>query len=174
MAEAPSAGRSSQRADHGAGHGASHGASGMGHGEIFDREIHVRGIAIFGIGLAILIVVSAVAMWGMFKVLLARQVAGDVPPSALVLQEGHLPVPQPHLQTTPEKDLLALRTREDSLLHSYGWVNEADAIARIPVDRAMELLLQGGLPTRAEPLPWTRPGTWRDPTQQRLQREGAP
>lgn len=158
-----------ERATHGASHGAGH-----GHTEIFDGEIHVRGIAIFGIGLGILIVLSGVAMWGMFKVLLSRQVAGDVPPSALVLQEGNLPVPAPHLQTTPEKDLLALRAREDSLLHSYGWVNQADAIARIPVDRAMEILLQNGLPTRAEPLPWTRPGTWRDPTQQHLQREVAP
>lgn len=160
--------RSAGHADHGQGHG------GMGHTEAFDGEIHVRGIAIFGIGLGILIVISAAAMWGMFKVLLARQVAGDVPPSALVLEEGNLPVPLPHLQTAPEKDLMALRAREDSLLHSYGWVNQADAIARVPVGRAMELLLQTGLPTRAEPLPWTRPGTWRDPTQQHLQREVAP
>jgi len=156
------------------GHGAAHG-HGPGHApEVFDREIHVRGIVLFGIFLTVLILVSGAAMWGLAQYLKAREVARDVPPSPLVLREGVPPVPEPHLQTTPEQDLRALRAHEDSLLHSYGWVDAPAGIARVPVERAMDLLLQQGLPTRAEPRPWAPPGQWRDPSLQRLSREVTP
>jgi hypothetical protein len=36
------------------------------------------------------------------------------------------------------------------VLHGYGWVNEAGGVVHIPIERAMELTLQRGLPTRAE------------------------
>lgn len=141
------------------------------HGEQFDREIGVRGIVWFAIGLAILIVVTGFGMWGMFVALRAREAArpSHVPP--LVQEEGAPAVPEPHLQTTPELDLRAMRAAEDSLLHSFGWVDRGKGIARVPVDRAMEMILQEGLPTRAAPLPWVAPGTWRDPSLQRLRRE---
>ena len=149
--------------------------NGSGHEpEKFDREISVRGLVAFGIGLAVTIIVSGVAMWGLSVLLKEREEAQDRPLPPLVQREGTPPVPEPHLQKTPELDLRALRAHEDSLLHSYSWVDRQAGIARIPVERAMTLLLQQGLPTRAEPMPWTRPGTWRDPSLQRLAREGSP
>jgi hypothetical protein len=39
-----------------------------------------------------------------------------------------------------------LRTAEDTDLNSYGWVDRTAGIARIPIDRAMQLLLERGLP----------------------------
>ena len=140
--------------------------------EQFDREISIRPLVAFAIGLVVIIIVSGVAMWGLSVVLKAREEAQDRPLSPVVQREGAPPVPEPHLQTTPELDLKAMRAHEDSLLHSYAWVDREAGIARIPVERAMELLVQQGLPTRAEPLPWTRPGSWRDQSLQRLAREG--
>src|ERR1043165_8705304 len=52
----------------------------------------------------------------------------------------------PNLQVNPHDDLVALREREESELNSYGWVNRSNGIVRIPVKRAMELILQRGLP----------------------------
>lgn len=140
----------------------------------FDREIGARGIVLFGVGLAVLLVVTGFAMWGLFRVLQGREEARETPPPPLVLRDGVPPVPAPHLQTTPEQDLRILRALEDSLLHSYGWVDERARVARLPVERAMELLLQQGVPTRVPPRPWVQPGTWRDPSLQRLRREEAP
>jgi hypothetical protein len=37
------------------------------------------------------------------------------------------------------------------VLHSYGWVDRAAGIVRMPIDRAMEVLAEHGLPTRAQP-----------------------
>jgi hypothetical protein len=60
---------------------------------------------------------------------------------------GALPLPpQPRLEVKPRDSLAALHAREDELLRSYGWTNRAHGVVRIPIDRAMALLAQRGLP----------------------------
>jgi hypothetical protein len=54
--------------------------------------------------------------------------------------------PQPRLLIKPGASLAELRTAEDTDLNSYGWVDRTAGIARIPIDRAMQLLLERGLP----------------------------
>ena len=60
------------------------------------------------------------------------------------------PTPTPALQTQPFKDIYMLREEEAKRLQSYGWVDKDGGVARIPVDRAMELMLQRGFPTRPD------------------------
>jgi len=55
----------------------------------------------------------------------------------------------PALQIAPRDDLAAFREREDRILNNYGWIDKTAGIVHIPVSRAMELLLQRGLPTNA-------------------------
>jgi hypothetical protein len=57
--------------------------------------------------------------------------------------------PFPRLQVSAPVDLLAFRAREDAELHSYGWINRTSGVVRIPIERAMELVLSEGLPVRA-------------------------
>ncbi len=57
--------------------------------------------------------------------------------------------PEPRLQVAPAADLGALRAHEESILHSYGWVDRPAGVVRIPIERSMELLLQRGLPETA-------------------------
>jgi len=57
-----------------------------------------------------------------------------------------LEFPQPTLLVKSGASLAELRAAEESDLNSYGWVDRASGTARIPIDRAMELLLQRGLP----------------------------
>jgi hypothetical protein len=54
----------------------------------------------------------------------------------------------PHLQLSPPADLEAFRSREDAELNSYGWLNRTAGVVRVPISRAMDLVLQEGLPTR--------------------------
>ena len=56
----------------------------------------------------------------------------------------------PLLQLAPEVDLQAFRAREDAELSGYGWIDRTAGVVRIPIDRAMELIAQRGLPTRSE------------------------
>ena len=47
-----------------------------------------------------------------------------------------------------------LRATEDTDLTSYGWVDRKNGVVHIPIDQAMDLILQRGLPIRqATPTP---------------------
>jgi hypothetical protein len=62
---------------------------------------------------------------------------------------GPAPLPAaPMLQVRPRDELKQLRADEEAILTSYGWVDSSAGIVRIPIDRAMQLVLQRGLPTR--------------------------
>ena len=54
--------------------------------------------------------------------------------------------PVPQLEVRGQADLARLRAAETADLNSYGWVDRKSGVARIPIDRAMQLILQRGLP----------------------------
>lgn len=58
--------------------------------------------------------------------------------------------PQPRLETNEPTEMNDLRIQEEKTLHSYGWVDQQAGVVRIPIDRAMELVAQRGLPTRPQ------------------------
>ena len=55
--------------------------------------------------------------------------------------------PQPRLETDERDQIFGFRLQEEQKLHSYGWVDQNAGVVRIPIDRAMELVAQRGLPT---------------------------
>jgi hypothetical protein len=57
--------------------------------------------------------------------------------------------PSPTLQIIPHDDLLALRAREEQELSSYGWLDRTTGVVRIPIQRALDLLAERGLPAAA-------------------------
>jgi hypothetical protein len=99
--------------------------------------------------LAILVVATIVVvalLVPLFGWYLSRARESDPPPPPMGRhQEGRLPA-EPRLQTTPVQDLAAIRGEEERLLRSYGWVDEQKGIARIPIETAMQLIAQRGLP----------------------------
>jgi hypothetical protein len=56
--------------------------------------------------------------------------------------------PAPRLQVSPRLQLKQFRAQEDQELTTYGWINATAGIVRIPIERAMDIVLQKGLPTR--------------------------
>ena len=70
-------------------------------------------------------------------------------PMSLIDQERPLP-PPPRLQTYPFEDIKDLRRSEDPLLTRYEWIDQGAGTVRIPIERAMELLAERGLPHRTE------------------------
>jgi hypothetical protein len=56
--------------------------------------------------------------------------------------------PEPRLQTRPAADIEKMRITERQILESYAWIDEKGGIVRIPVERAMDLIAQRGLPVR--------------------------
>jgi hypothetical protein len=99
-----------------------------------------------GIVLVAIMIIAFVSMYVLLGNYEARQAATATPLSPLA-EERPLP-PEPRLQVLPEIDLQTFRANEDSLVNSYGWVSKEAGVVRIPVDRAMELMLQRGFPAR--------------------------
>lgn len=77
----------------------------------------------------------------------ANEAAQQYPLAASV---PHKQPPSPNLQTQPFKDVYNLHLGENEKLTSYGWVDKDGGVARIPIDRAMEVMLQRGFPARTE------------------------
>jgi hypothetical protein len=54
------------------------------------------------------------------------------------------------LSVKPGDELTAMRVEEQKILFTYDWVVRDKGIVRIPIERAIEILAQRGLPVRAE------------------------
>ncbi|HTI37872.1 MAG TPA: hypothetical protein VL484_09955 [Vicinamibacterales bacterium] len=111
-------------------------------------DISIKGVVWFVIILAVTVAVVQVAMWGLMKVFDRNESANDPFVSPLAAPAGTLP-PDPRLQTTPWEDLKHFRAGEDLALHSYGWIDRKGGVVRLPIDKAKALLLQRGIPVRA-------------------------
>jgi len=49
---------------------------------------------------------------------------------------------EPRLQPAPAQDIASYRAEKDRLLHEYAWIDRSTGVVRIPVERAMALLVQ--------------------------------
>ena len=105
----------------------------------------------FALWLTVAMVISVVIVYGTFWFFEARTKGADATAQKYPLAVGRAKTPPaPNLQTQPFKDIYLLRQAEAEKLESYGWIDKAGGITRIPIDRAMALTLERGLPARAE------------------------
>ena len=51
-------------------------------------------------------------------------------------------------KTDERNELTDVRLREEEELNSYGWVDQKAGIVHIPIERAMQLIAERGLPVR--------------------------
>jgi hypothetical protein len=135
-------------------------------------DVGVTGILVFVVALTIFVVVGGVLCYGIGKVINARMNKEDGPNSKWtktvdVRQLGNFPsspelqnkmaeitqsFPTPRVQSDDgNQDVADLHAREDLLLSNYTWVDESKGTVRIPIERAMELIAQRGLPV-AQPV----------------------
>jgi hypothetical protein len=109
------------------------------------RDINLGAVTWTVIGLVISAIAMYVTVGGLFN-LFKRQYPSTSAPSRITTP-GRLPS-QPRLQTNPAYDLQQFREVESAKLNSYGWIDKSAGVLRIPIDRAMDLLAQRGLPAR--------------------------
>jgi hypothetical protein len=110
-------------------------------------DANVRSLVWWGIGVFALLAGGVIVSAVVFHYFVTRQTLG--PPASPFENVRALP-PRPLLQVTPARDLREYVHQQDGILNSYGWVDQKAGVVRIPIDRAMELLLQKGLPVRGE------------------------
>jgi len=112
------------------------------------RDVNVWAVYKFGIALAVLCVIAMGLLYGLYKYFLSRE-GGSLAHDQTNVDARSLP-PMPRLQSQPVTDLKDMRAAEDRILNGYGWVDQKQGVAHIPVDRAIDLLAQRGVATRPQ------------------------
>jgi hypothetical protein len=120
------------------------------HGGVEPSDASFKGVVFFLVGLAIAGILIHIGLGHMFRNLQEKAKQSD----RLAMREQVVPAiaashtyfPNPREQFSPRLDLQALRAQEDAELKNYGWIDKKAGVVRIPIDRAMELMGQRGLP----------------------------
>jgi hypothetical protein len=114
------------------------------------RDFSTRVVVNFGIALVVGAVLVHGAIWLVY--LYFGGLADRAYPREYPLAHVGAPVqpPAPRLQTQPREELKAMRAAEDARLSTYGWVSPSGGIVHIPIEQAMQLTLEQGLPARAD------------------------
>ena len=110
--------------------------------------IRSRAVLTFGAALALATVLILLVMGGLFRLFERQQAKADPQPPRLA--HTRQPPPAPRLQISPNQDLKTMRAEEARILNSYGWVDRANGVVRIPLSRAIDLLIERGLPAHTK------------------------
>jgi hypothetical protein len=111
------------------------------------QDLSIRAVVIFAVVLALFGGISHVALTALFGRYWDREVRRDTPSPPL--REARVEPPAPRLQDQPGLDLEVLRRREERQMNTYGWVDRERGVVSMPIDRAMKLILDRGLPVRS-------------------------
>jgi hypothetical protein len=107
--------------------------------------------------LAVMFLTAAVLV-PMYRFLARREKAAQRPPATVLAPGARAAEPAfPRLVTSEPAVLAGFRAQEDALLTSWGWVEKDRGIARMPVDEAMRIVAERGLPTFPAPSPTPAP-----------------
>jgi hypothetical protein len=130
-------------------------------------DVRITGIVVFLTSLAIFVAVTGLLCYGIGKVIDAHMEKEDGPNSkwtktADIRELGNLAnnpamqnkvatltqdFPTPRLQVDDGyQEIADLHAKEDLLLNNYSWADRSQGKVRIPIDKAIELLAQRGLP----------------------------
>jgi len=141
-----------------------------------ESDVNVFAIGRFAFALVAVVAVCMFLLFGLFHFLL-NVTGGPRPAVSDYNRNGQLP-PQPRLEEKPVMELRAFREAEDQVLSSYGWVDQKAGIVHIPIDRAIDLLAQRGLPSRQQNGPQTAASDVSVPTESglgpKMQQPGGP
>lgn len=109
------------------------------------RDADLKMLLQFGFGLAVLLAVTLIVMRFIFGYLNALTPLG--PKASPFANTREIPT-GPLLQAHPHEDLVTFCSDQRQSVDGYAWINKAGGIVQIPIDRAIDLTLQRGLPSR--------------------------
>jgi hypothetical protein len=95
--------------------------------------VSMKAVLLAGSGAVVLLVGAIVGLHAVYR----AEVSGNVPPPPAQF-------PAPRVQTDETAQLHRLLAEQQARLSGYAWVDKQQGLARIPVERAMQLIVQRG------------------------------
>jgi len=129
-----------------------------GHGSYEKTDAHAGDTYRAGLYILGVMFLTALVLVPMYR-LLGRSEARAQKPGASVLKPdaGATAPAFPRLVASEPAVLAEFRAHEESFLTSYGWVEKDKGIARMPIDAAMQIVAERGLPAFPGPEPTPAP-----------------
>ena len=114
------------------------------------RDISVPGVLGIGIGVLVCTIAIVFVMYPLFAHMRNLKARESPPASPLSRDISRLP-PEPRLQASPRLDYETMRADANWELHHYRWIDRQKGTVAIPIDRAMDLVVQRGIPPSSLP-----------------------
>ncbi|MGB8990379.1 MAG: hypothetical protein WCC37_27525 [Candidatus Sulfotelmatobacter sp.] len=125
------------------------------------QDLKAAGIFYFLLTLVVVTVLCMFGLKGLYAFLDHRERATQSAVNPLVTNvpedTRHVPpgypqtaFPSPRLEVDERGQLNGIRLEQDDALYSYGWIDQKTGVVHIPIERAMDLLEQRGLPVRPQ------------------------
>ena len=107
------------------------------------RDANTRGVLGF---LVFLFVVLNLVLFGTWRLFRYYSVAERSPaPASFFADEPQVP-PAPELEVNGREDFQKMYAEQQRELETYAWEDRQAGVVRVPIERAMDLLLEKGLP----------------------------
>lgn len=113
-----------------------------------ESDVNVGAIFRYGIGLFAVAVIVHVFLWWLLGVYERQNQRAQTQAFPMAIGQGDRLPPAPRLQDNPQQELQELRARQKTLLEGYAWVNKEAGVVRIPIEEAMRMVVERGLPSR--------------------------
>ena len=125
------------------------------------EDLSPAGVFYFMAGLAVVTVLIYFIVAGMYRFLDAYDRSHQAPVNPMAVKTGVDPrtmktheireqlnrtFPKPVLETNERTQFGEDLSKQEAILGSYDWVDQKNGVVRIPIERAMDLLAQRGLP----------------------------
>jgi len=138
------------------------------------QDLSSAGVLYFMAGLAVVVVLIYFIVAGMYRFLDRYDKNHQEPMNPMAVKAGVDPrtmkfdeiqkqvdktFPQPVLEHSEQRQFGEFLEKQDKILDSYDWVDPKNGVVRIPIERAMELLAQRGLPVLPQAAAAQAPGS---------------
>ncbi|HLH17059.1 MAG TPA: hypothetical protein VKX45_07550 [Bryobacteraceae bacterium] len=113
------------------------------------RDVNVRAVFWTGVGLLVALWIIVLLMYPLFAFF--RRERAEAEAATPAASRGLTVPPGPRLQSNPRRDLQEFRKYEEGQLNGYHWVDHARGVVSLPIERAIEILAQRGIPPQPAP-----------------------
>ena len=134
---------------------APHGHGGA-HPPAEEDRVHSRTIVFVGVGALVVFFVASLAAIGAMKRQQQQILPQGAAPMPALLGQGKIGLLEQRL-FEHSNQVESMRAAKLRRLEGYGWVDPKQGTVHIPIERAMELVLQGVRPAAAPPAPGSAP-----------------
>jgi len=120
-------------------------------------DVRTSPILKFLISLGVLVILSYVLVYGIYRGLKSYWADSHAPPLPSRLEAGPTMPPEPRMQgmpghlVDPQQDLRNKITADTDANKRLAWIDQKAGIAQIPVQDAMQLIVEKGLPAVTPP-----------------------